>query len=603
MLRPQPARWFEIIAARSDAFLTLESLAAAGCVEVEWHEIDRLPGASGSPAERLKHYEDLSRTYKAYWPAPAQRLAPERRAPGDALADAIASLERWAKAADPLIRNRQTIEARLSELILTEHALRELANSTVDFQALAQAKHGVVAALLAVPNDAEIELPVNALTRVAILPNERLVLAIGAPAVVESAARAAIEAGGRRAHFPDWLQPTAEANIALVAAKIAEERAALGPAKEELEGLAQRHALPQALATVARAAWCFEHGGAIDRGDVFARITGWTIDPARVVSALERCGARAVVAFPNPPRGVRPPLVLRNPWWAQPFEVFTRLVGMPGTASADPSALLAFAVPLMFGYMFGDVGQGLVLALFGWIMRDRLPVLRMLVPGGLAAAAFGFVFGSVFSLETVLHPLWVAPLQQPLPVLIAPIAGGAVLLVIGLLLGALEAWWDGLFTRWWLEDAPVLVSYIGLALGFIDPAGWLLVGVGAVWAMAGATADGRGPKAMLGGLGEWVERTLQLAINTLSFARVGAFALAHAGLSSAVVALADAAGNPTGHVLVLVLGNALILLVEGLVVSIQTTRLVLFEFFTRFFRAEGREFRALAAPPVTTEEK
>ena len=55
--------------------------------------------------------------------------------------------------------------------------------------------------------------------------------------------------------------------------------------------------------------------------------------------------------------------------------------------------------------------------------------------------------------------------------------------------------------------------------------------------------------------------------------------------------------------LVLVLGNALILLVEGLVVSIQTTRLVLFEFFTRFFRAEGREFRALAAPPVTTEEK
>jgi len=236
-------------------------------------------------------------------------------------------------------------------------------------------------------------------------------------------------------------------------------------------------------------------------------------------------------------------------------------------------------------------------------MRDRLPVLRMLVPGGLAAAAFGFVFGSVFSLETVLHPLWVAPLEHPLPVLAAPIVGGAVLLVIGLLLGALEAWWDGLLARWWLEDAPVLLSYVGLALGFIDPAGWVLVAAGALWAMAGATMDGHGLKAMPGGLGEWVERTLQLAINTLSFARVGAFALAHAGLSSAVVALADAAGHPVGHVLVLVLGNVLILLVEGLVVSIQTTRLVLFEFFTRFFRAEGREFRALAAPPVTTEEK
>jgi V/A-type H+-transporting ATPase subunit I len=66
-----------------------------------------------------------------------------------------------------------------------------------------------------------------------------------------------------------------------------------------------------------------------------------------------------------------------------------------------------------------------------------------------------------------------------------------------------------------------------------------------------------------------------------------------------VVALAEASGNAVGWALVLVLGNALILVVEGMVVSIQTTRLVLFEFFTRFFRAEGREFRPLAAPPVT----
>ncbi|MGB2818794.1 MAG: hypothetical protein WBA53_02045 [Burkholderiaceae bacterium] len=603
MLRPQPTRWFEIIAARSDAFLTLESLAAAGCVEVEWHETDRLPGASGSPAEGLKQHEELARSYKAYWPAPARRLAPERRAPADALAAAIAAVKGWADEADPLIRQLHGIEARISELALTEHALRELADSTVDFQALAQAKHGVVAALLAIPNDAEIELPVNALTRVAALPNERLVLAIGAPQVVEAAARAAVEAGGRRARFPDWLQPTAQANIALVAAKLAEEQAALEPVKHALGQLADRHALPQALATVARASWCFEHGGAIDSGDVFARITGWTVDAQKVVDALERCGARAVVAFPTPPRGARPPLVLRNPWWAQPFEVFTRLVGMPGAAGADPSALLAFAVPLMFGYMFGDVGQGLVLALFGWLVRDRLPVLRLLVPGGLAAAVFGLVFGSVFSLETVIAPLWVAPLEHPLPVLVAPIVGGALLLIVGLALGALEAWWDGLLGRWWLEDAPVLLSYVGIAVGFFEPAGWVLAAAGAVWAMAGAAVEAHGAKAALGGLGEWLERTLQLAINTLSFARVGAFALAHAGLSSAVVALADSAGNPLLWGVILVLGNVLILLIEGLVVSIQTTRLVLFEFFTRFFRAEGREFRALAAPPVITEEK
>jgi V/A-type H+-transporting ATPase subunit I len=602
MLRPHPTRWFEIIAARSDAFLTLEALAAAGCVEVEWHETDRLPGASGTPAELLRQFEDLARRYKAYWPAPATRLAPERRAPSDALAAAIADIHAWALSADPLIGQQQAVESRVTELTLTAHALRELADSSIDFEALAHARHGVVAALLALPIDAQIELPVNVLARVVSLPKERLVVAVGEPALVEAAARMVVEAGGRRAHFPDWLQPTAHANIALVSAKLAEEQAALQPLKDRLDQLAQHHRLAQALATVARAGWCFEHGGAIDSGDVFARITGWTIDPQRVVDALERCDARAVVAFPVPPRGARPPLVLRNPWWAQPFEVFTRLVGMPGSGGADPSALLAFAVPLMFGYMFGDVGQGLVLALFGWLVRDRLPVLRLLVPGGLAAAAFGLVFGSVFSLETVIHPIWLAPLANPLPVLVAPLAGGAVLLAIGLALGALGAWWDRLPGRWWVEEAPVLATYVGLALALLDTAGWWLVAAGAVWAMAGAAAQERTARAMLGGLGEWLERTLQLAVNTLSFARVGAIALAHAGLSSAVVALADATDVPALHVLILALGNALILLIEGLVVSIQATRLVLFEFFTRFFRAEGREFRALAAPPVTTEE-
>ncbi|HET9041759.1 MAG TPA: hypothetical protein VFN70_01340, partial [Burkholderiales bacterium] len=102
---------------------------------------------------------------------------------------------------------------------------------------------------------------------------------------------------------------------------------------------------------------------------------------------------------------------------------------------------------------------------------------------------------------------------------------------------------------------------------------------------------------------ELVERGMQILINTLSFARVGAFALAHAGLSSAVVALADAAGGTFGFLVVLALGNVLILALEGLVVSIQTTRLVLFEFFARFFQAEGREFRPLAPPPIALTEK
>jgi V/A-type H+-transporting ATPase subunit I len=104
-------------------------------------------------------------------------------------------------------------------------------------------------------------------------------------------------------------------------------------------------------------------------------------------------------------------------------------------------------------------------------------------------------------------------------------------------------------------------------------------------------------------LARLLESTIQLAINTLSFTRVGAFALAHAGLSLAVVSLAQSSGSAVAGLTVMILGNALIIVLEGLVVSIQITRLVLFEFFIRFLRGEGRTFRPLAAPPGGPQQK
>ncbi|MDL1861796.1 hypothetical protein FBR04_12310 [Betaproteobacteria bacterium PRO7] len=578
MIRPEPARWFEIIVARDDAFIALEALAAAGCVEIEWHGAPEARAAAAM-GELLKDYNALAQRYRPYWPPAATQLAAERRAPTDAIAAALAALRAWAAAAEDSIGALQRCEARLAELALAEAALRELADSRIDFAALAQAKNGVVASLFALPAGVDIEVPDDVLMRAADVQAERLLLAVGPPESIEAMARAVAEANGRRARFPDWLQPTAEANLARVAERRAQEAATAAALRARIDALSAQHEVPRALGDIARATWCFEHGGAIAlgdpaRGQIFARITGWTVDRARVVAALEGCGARALASFPRPPRGARPPLVLRNPWGARPFEVFTKLVGMPAATGTDPSVLLAFVVPLMFGYMFGDVGQGLVLIAVGYALRNRLPVLRLLIPGGIAATAFGFVFGSVFSLEHVIEPLWLVPLEEPLPVLLVPIAGGAVLLALGLLLGLFDA-------------------------GVAHPAGWALAAAGAVWSIAAAAVHGRRIKSAFAGLGELVERTLQILINTLSFARVGAFALAHAGLASAVVALAAAADNVVVQAIVLVLGNALILAIEGLVVSIQTTRLVLFEFFTRFFRAEGREFRPLAPPPVT----
>ena len=115
-------------------------------------------------------------------------------------------------------------------------------------------------------------------------------------------------------------------------------------------------------------------------------------------------------------------------------------------------------------------------------------------------------------------------------------------------------------------------------------------------AMLGPGLHERRVSAAVAGLGLWLEHTLQLLINTLSFARVGAFALAHAGLSSAVVMLATGTAW-WAQILILIAGNLLILTLEALVVLIQTTRLLLFEFFTRFLSGSGRPFLPLPLPP------
>ena len=335
---------------------------------------------------------------------------------------------------------------------------------------------------------------------------------------------------------------------------------------------------------------------------IYARITGWTSDAGRLAACLERSPARAVVHFPPAPKQLQPPLILRNPGWIQPFEIFARLVGMPGRFSADPSGLLVFVAPILFGYMFGDVIQGLALVVIGLVLQWRWPMLRLLVAGGLAAMLFGFVFGAAGGIHGAVPALWLDPLADPLPVLLVPIAFGGALLTLGLALTGLEAYWQGRIGNWLRGDAGFLAVYVGVLLALLHPAGQVLVVMGLGIQIFGRLWQERRIGAVFASLGELLEKLAQISINTLSFVRVGAFALAHAGLSSALVSMVKGVECSASYVLLLVAGNVLIIVIEVLAASIQTTRLVLFEFFTRFFETTGREFRPLPPPPGSPEE-
>jgi V/A-type H+-transporting ATPase subunit I len=149
-----------------------------------------------------------------------------------------------------------------------------------------------------------------------------------------------------------------------------------------------------------------------------------------------------------------------------------------------------------------------------------------------------------------------------------------------------------------VSDGAQVLVYWGLLLLFVDVRfGWL-VPIGVALCLGNRLRADRSPKALASGFGQLLESSFTLVLNTLSFARVGAFALAHAALEAAVFALAGATGNLAAGVAILVAGNLAVILIEGLVVGIQTTRLVLLEFFMRFFEGSGRPFNPADKPPA-----
>jgi len=604
MIRPQPARWFELLVARDDATLALEALAGTAAVELEARPTAVLPAALADIRPLLRQFGEFSLRYHAYWPHDRCQASAFPEPPVATLDRSLAHIRAWAGEAEPVIQQIQRGEAEREELARWRHVLDALSGSNVDFAQTVNAGPLVQVRLFLFPPDSEPAIPAGLLVRHFVADGWFHALAVGTAAELAPLAQQAALLKGQVRDMPAWLHTDMPRNEAYVAARLAVLAGEETALRAQLGALDERHDLRTALADAARLQWVLENVRSLETGDLFCWITGWTSELAGhgLASALDHSGARAILHYPPPPPGAFAPLLLANPWWARPFEVFSRAMGMPSRNEADPSALLAIAVPLMFGYMFADVGQGLVIAAGGFFLRKRWPLARLFVAGGISAALFGVLFGSVFSLHAF-HPLWLAPLDAPLTILLVPLIGGGALLALGLLLYAAEAQWRGEFAAWLATDAGFIAVYAGLLCGFLWPEGFAVAAVGAVWFCAGHAWQARRLGTALTALAELVERTLQILINTLSFARVGAFALAHAGLSSAIVALMNAADNSVVAMLVLVVGNVIVIVLEGLVVSIQTTRLVLFEFFTRFLTAEGRVFRPLPAPPSLPQER
>lgn len=322
-----------------------------------------------------------------------------------------------------------------------------------------------------------------------------------------------------------------------------------------------------------------------------------------------------------------PPVALKNRRIFRPFEYLVGMYGLPCYNEIDPTAFVAITYTLLFGVMFGDVGQGLLVALVGWLMWKfkKMDIGRILIPCGISSSVFGLVYGSVFGFEHLLDPLYKALFglnEKPVEVMasatatriiVTAVAIGFVLIVVSMLFNIVSAlrrrdFETGLFGA---SGVAGLIFYTSLVTGLVcqlvlkvhlmTPLYVLLLIVLPVLLIFLREPLGR----LVAGKKDWLpesfgdfvlqnffelfETMLSYLSNTMSFLRVGAFVLVHAGMMMAVFALANIFGT-FGYTVTVILGNGLVMVMEALLVAIQVMRLQFYEMFSRYYIGEGRSF-------------
>lgn len=304
----------------------------------------------------------------------------------------------------------------------------------------------------------------------------------------------------------------------------------------------------------------------------------------------------------------------------KPFQSLVTGFGAPRYGDLEPSLFVAITFVFMFGIMFGDVGQGMVLVGGGlYMLLSRNPFVRrfathgyFLVLCGLSATLFGFLYGSVFGYEGLLPHIWLSPLENVMTLLLSAVVVGVLCISVGMLINIYNRlrakdYYEGLLANFGMLGALFYWGAIGLAVkayvrGRVAP--WevvVLIGLPLLIMFFREPLYNLLTRrrllhedpltfVMTSGI-EILETVMSFLGNTVSFARVGAFALSHAALCFAIYAVVESLrGAPASGVLafvVIVLGNAFVILLEGLVVTIQGIRLQYYELFSKYFPGDG----------------
>ncbi|MEG0328305.1 MAG: V-type ATPase 116kDa subunit family protein [Erysipelothrix sp.] len=325
----------------------------------------------------------------------------------------------------------------------------------------------------------------------------------------------------------------------------------------------------------------------------------------------------------NAQTNVTPPTRLKNGWFSAPFESLVSMYGLPQYGAFDPTLFFSITYSLLFGIMFGDLGQGLVLVLLGLYFGNKkgMQLGKVAIRIGAFSMLFGTLYGSVFGNETLLEPL-LEPFGLPIHVaspdfttnlLLASVALGTILILSSILINIFVSLRRKQFDRALFSQNGLagfvfygfIMTYMALkfksgidimnpitiVLCIVLPLGVILLKeplTHLIQNMSMKPREGWGAY-FSESIFELFEVALSFVTNTMSFLRVGGFVLSHAGMMSVVMTLKEMSG--AGGLLVVIVGNIIVIGLEGLIVGIQTLRLEYYEMFSRYYDGGGKPFK------------
>lgn len=355
-------------------------------------------------------------------------------------------------------------------------------------------------------------------------------------------------------------------------------------------------------------------------GDSYFYLSGWV--PESELNKLERLEDKYddTIITTKDVDGVdeQPPTKLKNNKFVRPFEYMVNMYGAPNYDEIDPTPFFAITYMLLYGLMFGDLGQGLVfLALGFWLSKKNETFGAILKRIGISASIFGLMYGSFFGREDLIPALLIKPFDNIMTVLIASVVFGVTLMVISYIIGIYNKVHlqnnieEGIFGKEGLAGLMMMSSFIIIVLAIVNVGpvpknlGIVLLILSIVMMIFKQPIARKieGNKRLydqakgdyyLEGSFSVIEALLSVFSNLVSFTRVGAFAINHVGLYMAFEVMAKLVGGGIKGFIILVVGNIFIIALEGMIVGIQGLRLEFYEMFSKYYEGNGHLFRPIS---------